>query len=82
MHRGKSKVIASDIAGSPRQIPEIVEQLNDLLKMKESAQSNAAGDFADSLMFNTILRQERSLYSELRTALSAALKRTPQKKVS
>jgi hypothetical protein len=65
---------------SPRPILEIVEQLHELLQIKQSALATAKGEFADSMMFNTLLRQEQDLYTELRTALGSGRRSRQNKK--
>ena len=75
MQRTKPKKTNMKSQSKPRPVPQIVNQLHDLLQLKQTAVANARGEFADSLMFDTILKQEESLYAELRSALGPAQKR-------
>jgi hypothetical protein len=52
-----------------RTADEIVEQLADVLRIKRDAIKRSRGEFADSMVFTTLERQERALYAELRSAL-------------
>jgi hypothetical protein len=63
-----------------RAVSEIVEQLHELLQIKRSALANAQGDFADSVLITSILRQEKALHTELRAALGPVRRATKRKK--